>query len=75
MNGHEVLNQVEKGFRMPRPTGGPVACPDPITSKCSSAGTYCPRPDPPSLTFRTSSTTTWCQLKGNINLWIRKESY
>ena len=37
MNGHEVLNRVEKGFRMPKPTGGPVPCPDPyydIMLKC-----------------------------------------
>lgn len=27
MNGHEVLNRVEKGYRMQRPTGGPVECP------------------------------------------------
>ncbi|XP_053394693.1 tyrosine-protein kinase SRK2-like [Mercenaria mercenaria] len=37
MNGHEVLNRVEKGFRMQKPTGGPVPCPDPyyeIMLKC-----------------------------------------
>ena len=28
MNGHEVLNRVEKGYRMQKPTGGPFACPD-----------------------------------------------
>ncbi|KAH3805975.1 hypothetical protein DPMN_134285 [Dreissena polymorpha] len=28
MSGHEVLNRVEKGLRIPRPTGGPVHCPD-----------------------------------------------
>ena len=27
MNGHEVLNRVEKGYRMQRPTGGPIECP------------------------------------------------
>ncbi|XP_061180887.1 tyrosine-protein kinase SRK2-like [Saccostrea echinata] len=29
MNGHEVLSKVEKGYRMPKPTGGTVPCPDP----------------------------------------------
>ncbi|WAR22688.1 HCK-like protein [Mya arenaria] len=29
MNGHEVLNRVEKGYRMPKPTGGPVICQEP----------------------------------------------
>ncbi|XP_060082185.1 tyrosine-protein kinase SRK2-like isoform X1 [Ylistrum balloti] len=29
MNGHEVLSKVEKGYRMPKMTGGPVSCPDP----------------------------------------------
>lgn len=28
MNGHEVLNKVEKGYRMQKPSGGPVPCPD-----------------------------------------------
>ena len=37
MNGHEVLNRVEKNYRMARPTGGPVPCPEPyyeIMLKC-----------------------------------------
>lgn len=37
MNGHEVLDRVDKGFRMPKPTGGPVSCPEPyyeIMLKC-----------------------------------------
>ncbi|XP_052243982.1 tyrosine-protein kinase SRK3-like [Dreissena polymorpha] len=29
MNSHVVLNRVKKGFRMPRPTDGPIPCPDP----------------------------------------------
>lgn len=29
MNGHEVLSKVEKGYRMPKPTGGIIPCPDP----------------------------------------------
>lgn len=29
MNGHEVLSKVEKGYRMPKPTGGSLPCPDP----------------------------------------------
>ncbi|KAH3805971.1 hypothetical protein DPMN_134281 [Dreissena polymorpha] len=29
MKGRDVIFRVDKGFRMPRPTGGPVACPEP----------------------------------------------
>ncbi|KAL3867800.1 hypothetical protein ACJMK2_040819 [Sinanodonta woodiana] len=28
MSGHEVLSKVEKGYRMPKPAGGPVPVPD-----------------------------------------------
>jgi len=28
MNGHEVLNRVEKGYRMAKPTDGTVLCQD-----------------------------------------------
>ncbi|XP_045158786.2 tyrosine-protein kinase SRK2-like [Mercenaria mercenaria] len=37
MNGHETLNRVNEGFRMQKPIGGPVLCPDPyydIMLKC-----------------------------------------